>query len=145
VTARAEHAQPLGPFTARLSAHGSYVRSLEAGGVPLSERLQYDGHADVAGYGLGSFRSADLEAGGRAELELPIWRRAGISIAGFAEAGLRHNADPTWGPTGTTLARSVGASIIWRSPIGPLRFDWAIPLDGEDRRPVFLFNLGSSF
>jgi outer membrane protein insertion porin family len=145
LSARAEHAQPLGPFTARLSAHGSYVRSLEAGGVPLSERLQYDGHADVAGYGLGSFRSADLEAGGRAELELPIWRRAGISIAGFAEAGLRHNADPTWGPTGTTLARSVGASIIWRSPIGPLRFDWAIPLDGEDRRPVFLFGLGSSF
>ncbi|HUQ07245.1 MAG TPA: BamA/TamA family outer membrane protein [Kofleriaceae bacterium] len=145
VSARAEHAQPLGPFTARLSAHGAYVRSLEAGGVPLSERLQYDGYAELPGYALGSFRSADLEAGGRAELELPIWRSAGISIAGFAEAGVRYNADPAWGPTGTTLARSVGASIIWRSPIGPLRFDWAVPLDGEERRPVFMFGMGSAF
>lgn len=145
VAARAEHAQPLGPFTARLSAHGAYVRSLEAGGVPLSERLQYDGYAELPGYALGSFRSADLEAGGRAELELPLFRSLGISVAGFAEAGLRYNADPAWGPTGTTLARAVGASILWRSPIGPLRFDWAIPLDREERSPVFMFSMGSSF
>ena len=121
------------------------MRSLEARSVPLSERLQHDGHVDLAGFPLGSFESADLEANGRVELELPIIRSAGISVAGFADAGLRYNADPAWGPTGTTVARSVGASIIWRSPIGPLRFDWALPLDRADQKPIFLFNMGSSF
>jgi outer membrane protein assembly factor BamA len=41
------------------------------------------------------------------------------------------------------LQRSVGVSIIWRSPIGPLRFDWALPLDGERRGAQFLFGLGA--
>lgn len=145
VAARLDHATPLGPFTVRLSGRGQYVRSLEAGGVPLSERLQHHGHADLVGYPLGSFESADLAASGRVELELPIIRSIGLSVAGFADAGVRHNADAAWGPTGTTFSRAVGASIIWRSPIGPLRFDWAIPLDRADRSPVFLFGLGSSF
>lgn len=145
VAARLDHATPLGPFTVRLQGRGAYVRSLDAGGVPLSERLQHDGHVDLSGYPLGSFDSADLEATGRVELELPIIRRIGLSVAGFADAGVRYNADPAWGPTGTTFARAVGASIIWRSPIGPMRFDWAIPLDRENRAPVFFFGLGSSF
>ena len=144
VAARLDHATPLGPFTVRLAGRGAYVKSLEAGGVPLSERLQHDGHVDLAGYPLGTFASADLEATGRVELELPLIRSIGLSVAGFADAGVRHNADPAWGPTGTTFARAVGASIIWRSPIGPLRFDWAIPLDRDDRTPVFLFGLGGS-
>jgi outer membrane protein assembly factor BamA len=41
--------------------------------------------------------------------------------------------------------RAVGAGIIWRSPIGPLRFDWAFPLDGKDRDRVFVFNVGAGF
>jgi outer membrane protein insertion porin family len=84
-----------------------------------------------------------MEAVGRAELEVPIWKAAGLSLAGWADAGLRYNADSMWGPTDSPLLRrSVGFSIIWRSPIGPLRFDWAIPLDGRDRNTKFLFGLG---
>jgi outer membrane protein insertion porin family len=139
--ARLDHASPLGPFTVRLSGRGAYVRSLEAGGVPLSERLPHDGHSELAGYPLGWFGSADLEATGRVELELPLVRRIGLSVAGFAEGGVRYNADPAWGATGATFARTVGASIIWRSPIGALRFDWAVPLDRGAREPIFLFGL----
>jgi outer membrane protein insertion porin family len=145
VAARFDHAAPLGPFIARISGRGGYVRSLEYAGVPLAERLPYEGHADLLGYPMGTFGSADLEASGRVELELPIIRRLGISVAGFAEAGLRHNADPQWGPTGMTFARTAGAGLIWRSPIGPLRFDWALPLDGTEREPIFLFTMGAGF
>jgi outer membrane protein insertion porin family len=157
ISASLDHARPLGPFTLRVQGRGAYVRALGPGGVPLSERLQHAGHADVRGYpvdaiGLlalpgsdGLAAGADLAATGRLELELPVIRSAGLSIAAFADVGARYNADPSWGATGATLHRSVGASIIWRSPIGPLRFDWAVPLDREDHHPVFLFGLGASF
>ena len=45
------------------------------------------------------------------------------------------------------LRTSVGAGIRWRSPIGPLRFEWGFPLrplDGE-RKQVFDFSIGSFF
>jgi outer membrane protein assembly factor BamA len=117
-------------------------------GVPLAFRLQHEGHADVRGYplgagGAGGAAGANLEALGRIELELPIVPKWGLSIAGFADAGLRYNDDAAWGPRGALLQRSVGLSIIWRSPIGPLRFDWAVPLDGERRGAQFLFGFGA--
>lgn len=151
-----DHARRLGPFVLRVGARAALVRGI-GGAVPLASRLQHDGHDELRGYGLGSLGArstmdgafaigSDLEAMGRAELELPISRRYGVSIAGFADAGVRYNADPTWGPVGAEVARSVGVSILWRSPIGVLRFDWAVPLDGRDRgEPQFLFGLGSAF
>ncbi len=152
-----DHARDLGPFTLRLHGHAAYIRGPL--GVPLSERLQHDGHAEVRGYGLDSLPplGSNIEAVGRVELELPVWKRAGLSIAGFADAGLRENTDamyPTgagspgslaYGSTSPLLQRSVGLSIIWRSPIGPLRFDWAVPLDGDKRDRQFLFGLGGSW
>ena len=36
-----------------------------------------------------------------------------------------------------------GFGLIWRSPIGPLRFDWAKPIDGGPTR--FIFGIGSAF
>jgi outer membrane protein assembly factor BamA len=113
-------------------------------GVPLSERLQHDGHAEVRGYGLDSIPAlgSNLEALGRVEVELPIWKKAGLSIAGWADVGYRDNMDPMYGAVDQPLVqRSVGLSVIWRSPIGPLRFDVAFPLDG-DRDRQYLFGLG---
>lgn len=138
-----DHARGLGPFTLRLHGHAAYIR----GDVPLSERLQHDGHAEVRGYALDSLPplGSNLEAVGRVELELPVWKKAGLSIAGFADAGLRENTDAMYGSTSPLLQRSVGLSIIWRSPIGPLRFDWAVPLDGDKRDRQFLFGFGGSW
>jgi outer membrane protein insertion porin family len=138
------HAAPLGPFTVRLHGRATYLHAL-AGGIPLSERLQHDGHADIRGYPLGSLGTPgghDLEALGRIELEAPLVPALGLAVAGFADAGLVHDRS---GPAGATLARSVGLSLLWHSPIGALRFDWAIPLDGRTRAPHFLFGLGSIF
>lgn len=140
------HARPFGPFTLRLHGSATAVRSRDPLGVPLAHRLFHDGHADVRGYAFdrGTRFGDNREANGTVELELPIWKKAGLSIAGWADAGWRDNVDGGWGTQGSLLQRSVGLSMIWRSPIGPLRFDWAIPLDG-DREKQFLFSLGGRF
>jgi outer membrane protein insertion porin family len=142
----AEHARPLGPFTLRLHGHAAAVHSRDPMGVPLAFRLQHEGHATVRGYSLeaGSPGGHNFEAAGKVELELPIVPKWGLSIAGFVDAGLRYNADAAWGPRGALLQRSVGVSVIWRSPIGLLRFDWAIPLDGDRRDAQFLFGFGGA-
>jgi len=146
--ARADHAMDLGPLTLRLHGHATYIHTDDPAGVPLSERLFHDGYADVRGYpiySIGSRFGENLEALGRAELELPVWRRAGLSIAGFYDVGLRYNEDASYGPIAGAVYRSVGGSLIWRSPIGPLRFDVAFPLDGKDRDRAFLLNIGAGF
>ncbi len=143
----AEHARPLGPFTLRLHGHATAVRSRDPMGVPLAFRLQHEGHAQVRGYALdaGNLLGDNVEAVGRVELELPIVPRWGLSVAGFADAGLRSNTDPAWGARGALLQRSAGVSLIWRSPIGPLRLDVAFPLDGDRRDRQLLFSLGGAF
>jgi outer membrane protein insertion porin family len=147
LSARAEHATDLGPLTLRVSGHATYIHAAD-GAVPLSERLFHDGYSDIRGYpiySIGSPFGENLEATGRAELELPVWRRAGLSVAGFYDVAYRYNEDASFGPVAGAMFRATGASLIWRSPIGPLRFDWAIPLDGKDREHVLLFNLGTGF
>ena len=72
-----------------------------------------------------------------------------------------HQADPSDrtrpGPAGTCLGlqyddgnvvrTSVGVGLIWASPFGPLRFDYAVPLTkGQfDRVQEFKFGGGTSF
>jgi outer membrane protein insertion porin family len=46
-----------------------------------------------------------------------------------------------------TYRLTVGTGVFWRSPIGPLRLEFAIPLvkATEDRSQVFNFSVGSRF
>ena len=73
----------------------------------------------------------------RTELETPSV--ANLSLSGFFDAGGIYTKD-----TGHTIG-SVGVGLIWRSPIGPLRFDWAVPLEGADRSTRFIFGVGGMF
>jgi outer membrane protein insertion porin family len=45
------------------------------------------------------------------------------------------------------IRSSVGASILWASPLGPIRFDyaWALSKDKNDQTQAFRFSGGSSF
>lgn len=146
ISARLERARTMGPITVRSSLRGSYVTS-PGGSVPRSERLFHDGNRDIRGYAFGSGmpNGANLELTSRVEIEAPIYRKWGLGVAGFFDAGFAYNDDAAFGPVGGILRRSVGSGIVWRSPIGPLRFDWAIPLDGTDRKPQFMFWLGAGF
>jgi translocation and assembly module TamA len=116
--------------------------SAVSGEVPRTERLFLDPR-EVRGFmpgelgpldGWGMPAGGTMKVTGRAELELPLIRKAGISAVGFLDAG-------------GVLERGLGASgmsygvgFVWRSPIGPLRFDWAWRPDGGP--PVFGFGIG---
>ena len=129
------HAKPVGPLTLRLG--GSYTQL--TGNVPKSELLFIDGVTDLRGYAPGAIAplGGTTKLTGRAELEVPLIRRLGISAVGFVDAGGFVD-----GGVGT-FGASAGVGIVWRSPIGTLRFDWAVPLDGG--KPRFLFGLGGDW
>lgn len=86
-----------------------------------------------------------------ASFPLPVISRdAGLRGAFFVDAGTLYGndvqtvaADNVRG-TSMSLRASVGASVIWASPFGPLRFDYAIPVMKEDFDDTQRFKFGIS-
>jgi outer membrane protein insertion porin family len=100
------------------------------------------------------------------EIEFPLFKKVGISGVVFFDAGNAYNLedrycsregegvqvspkiDPCFNfPRSVTkgLRTSVGFGFRWFSPIGPLRFEWGLPLDrlpNEDAL-VFEFTIGN--
>ncbi|TMQ22432.1 MAG: outer membrane protein assembly factor BamA [Deltaproteobacteria bacterium] len=101
----------------------------------------------------------NLEVIGNAELEFPLVKSIGVSGVVFFDVGNAYNLESRFcsrpGSDACTggldavgsLRRSVGVGVRWQSPIGPLRFEWGVPLDlkpGE--KPDGLeFSIGGSF
>jgi outer membrane protein insertion porin family len=110
--------------------------------------------------------------GASAELQMPFWflpKEVGLKGAVYADAGsLWDYQGPTsWAATGevnglvngspckcamiyddTNVVRtSVGVGLIWQSPFGPMRFDYAVPITKGKYDVVqqFKFGGGSSF
>jgi outer membrane protein insertion porin family len=102
------------------------------------------------------------------EIEFPLFERVGISGVVFFDAGNAYNLeerycsgsaessdvspkfDPCFRfPESITLGlrQSVGFGFRWFSPIGPLRFEWGIPLDRQpgEEPLVFEFTIGNFF
>jgi outer membrane protein insertion porin family len=103
------------------------------------------------------------------ELEYPILPQAGLKAVIFADAGNAYHDDENFFYIGTPFARrapgwligsnamiqvplglfySVGFGIRWQSPIGPLRFEWGIPItkhDPLDQPIIFEFTIGNFF
>ena len=103
------------------------------------------------------------------EVEFPLFKRVGISGVVFFDMGNAYNLeerycsglqrkspavaiqfDPCFRfPESVTsgIRKSVGFGFRWVSPIGPLRFEWGIPLDRQeqaDEEPlVFEFTIGN--
>lgn len=96
---------------------------------------------------------------GNVELEFPLVKSIGLTGVAFFDIGNAYNLESRFctrpGSDACTsgfdaisgLRKSVGVGVRWRSPIGPLRFEWGVPLDlkpGE--KPDGLeFSIGSSF
>ena len=129
------------------------------------------GSGDPAGNPLGGteYFGASLET------QFPIWgipRDLGLKGALFADAGTlfgyhgqtnfqnggaltSYYAYPNYGQGNTItvggdttkIRSSVGASIIWQSPLGPIRFDFAkaITKDANDQTQFFRFSGGATF
>lgn len=93
-----------------------------------------------------------------AELEIPLLEKVGIRGVLFFDAGnsFGRNANFFQIPRGDALESmnlplgllySVGFGVRWFSPIGPLRFEWGIPLTRRpgDQPIQFEFTIGNSF
>lgn len=82
------------------------------------------------------------------ELEAPIVRAAGISAVVFFDAGNAFgDAYGNGGIDFLDMRTSAGFGVRWRSPIGPLRFEWGFPLNPreDERDNLFDFSIGSFF
>ncbi|MEL6967584.1 MAG: outer membrane protein assembly factor BamA [Pseudomonadota bacterium] len=87
-----------------------------------------------------------------AEVQFPIGvlpRSYGVRGALFADAGTLFGSDlndPTANDD-SSIRASIGASVIWDSPFGPLRADFAHPLMKEryDRTQFFRFGVSTRF
>lgn len=98
--------------------------------------------------------------GASAELQMPFWflpKEAGLKGAVFADAGSLWDYQGVTSYLGQTVdlagtdsmkvRSSVGVGLIWASPFGPLRFDYAVPISKVtgDRVQQFRFGGGTSF
>ncbi len=82
------------------------------------------------------------------ELEASVVRAAGISAVAFFDAGNAFGDALGNGHLNPfELRTAVGAGIRWRSPIGPLRFEYGVPIRPDEgmRKSVFDFSIGSFF
>lgn len=87
-----------------------------------------------------------FNASAEAQFPFPILPESfGLRGAVFADAATLYASDIS-GAIGTAMEwrASVGAGLIWASPFGPLRVDYAVPLVKEDSDDVQNFNFGIS-
>jgi outer membrane protein insertion porin family len=90
-----------------------------------------------------------------AELSMPmpaVPQDIGLRLAAFADAGTLYGNDvdklgSAVEGTGMSLRASVGAGVMWASPFGNLRFDYAIPVVKEDfdETQEFRFSMANQF
>ncbi|QPC41476.1 outer membrane protein assembly factor BamA [Kaustia mangrovi] len=89
---------------------------------------------------------------GTVELTFPLFlpEEFGVTGAVFSDFGTLFEAPQTSGVNledSANLRASVGASIIWESPLGPLRFDFAqaVLKEDYDKTEFFRFSVGTRF
>ena len=104
--------------------------------------------------------------GASLEFQTPFFfapKETGIKLAAFIDAGSLWNyvgptswLPPVPGATGEILTASsnsmfinsaAGVGLLWASPFGPLRFDFAVPITKQpfDRKQWFRFGGGTTF
>ncbi|RMH44206.1 MAG: outer membrane protein assembly factor BamA [Deltaproteobacteria bacterium] len=157
---------PLGvPITERYLIGGiNDVRGFRPRSLGPRIRVQQQGEP---GQALGTLPlGGNMQLIWNSEIEFPLFRQVGISGVVFFDAGNAFNLEQRYcGGADTDLSpkvdpcfdfpdsiihgirRSAGFGFRWISPIGPLRFEWGIPLDRlPDEEPlVFEFTIGNFF
>ena len=109
-----------------------------------------------ATYGIGPRDAQGIAVGGKnfyaatAEIQFPMPALPpdfGLRGAVFADAGSLFDTDIAGATNDNTLRSSVGASILWSSPIGLLRADFAqaITKAKSDNTEFFRFSAGKQF
>lgn len=111
--------------------------------LPASVRFFAGGDNSIRGYGFEELGPVDADGNviggsslltGSFEFEQPLRER--WSLAFFVDSGNAFETSNVDAKTG------VGLGGRWRSPLGPIRIDVAVPLDDEDDSYRFHFSLG---
>jgi outer membrane protein insertion porin family len=163
---------PLGMVFKMQFTIGYIVELNPSNQLPISEQYLIGGISTLRGYSLnsisptllvgtgakGDFYASYFTTGGNKEfianfeLEIPIIPKAGVRGVIFYDAGNVYGVnqsffhDPQYRlPLG--LFQAVGFGFRWFSPVGPLRFEWGIPLTPrpQDQGILFEFTIGNSF
>jgi outer membrane protein insertion porin family len=161
-------------IVARGRLNMGWLQALSAKGVPLSELYFLGGINNVRGYRLNTIAppgrvacsnspySGICRVNGEGyqqlflnlEAEFPLVQKAGFRGVVFFDAGNVFGAGSYHDRSVPfSLYKSVGAGFRWFSPLGPLRFEWAIPLDRRkddlgnymDQPLDFQFTVGNFF
>ena len=144
-----------------LKLTGGYIVGLHGDDVGFGSRYQKGG-TSFRGFEWRGIGPRDLATGdalgsnsyfiGTAQLAIPMifLNELGISLAIFTDFGFmgKNDLESTARIANSLDPRvSAGFSILWTSPVGPLRFDFARALLQEDydQEEFFRFNIGTSF
>lgn len=140
-----------------------YIKSLNNDIIPLFERYFLGGPNSLRGYyprTVGPTIPISSGPAGPAvpfnyggnkmlqanvELELPIYAPAGFKVVAFFDAGNAYAEQEN--VSLKNLKMDYGFGFRWISPMGPLRFEWGMPINrqpGEDS-VVFNFTIGDLF
>lgn len=150
-------------LTYKTYLRGGYIKSLNNSVIPLFERYFMGGPNSLRGYyprtvgptiqipsGPAGPSGAFNYGGNKMmqanfELEIPIYTPAGFKAVAFFDAGNAFAEDERISLNNLRL--DYGFGLRWISPMGPLRFEWGMPINrrtGEDT-VVFNFTIGDLF
>lgn len=147
-------------FTLMVNGEVGYADGYADKGLPFYKNFYAGGVNSVRGYKAGSLGPTDIDpengnlyrVGGNsrviANAEL-LWGLPGMEkslrMGLFFDAGQVFGKDQT--PSTSGLRYSTGLSAAWISPVGPLKFSFAVPLNDEegDKTESFQFQLGNTF
>ena len=73
-----------------------------------------------------------------AELEFPLYDPAGFRLVTFFDAGNAYAEEEKYSLN--NLRMNYGFGLRWRSPLGPLRFEWGIPINKRSGESGLVFN-----
>ncbi|MFH1654690.1 MAG: outer membrane protein assembly factor BamA [Pseudomonadota bacterium] len=140
-----------------------YVKSLNNDPVPLYERYFLGGVNSMRGYDWNTVGprirlpatpfsgEKDVTYGGDkqilfvTEFEYLVFPKGGVALVAFFDAGNAFAENQNISIT--NLKADYGFGLRWHSPMGPLRFEWGIPIikGPSDKSVIFNFGMGSLF
>ncbi len=144
-----------GDFVLMLRADLGYGDGYDQKPLPFFKAFYAGGVGSVRGYQAGSLGPRDIYGNtlggkrkivGNAELFYPILKgERSVRISGFFDAGQIYVNG--FQPEFENFRYSAGVGLAWNSPIGPLKFSYAIPISSiqADKIQKFQFQVGTVF
>ncbi|MCX7193054.1 MAG: outer membrane protein assembly factor BamA [Proteobacteria bacterium] len=124
--------------------------------MPFFKNFYAGGTGSVRGYqanSLGPRDASNLPLGGTSRVagsmelmtSIPGVKDRSVRLSGFVDAGAVYGPGDLPGTAG--IRASTGVALTWLSPMGPLKFSYGVPLNGQtvDMLQKFQFTMGTMF